>query len=194
MTTPADGWSHYRPDRMDRSKTNYDQVSEVRFLCQDADRENFLLSDAEIGYEIFEWIGVYVPADTTTTPVTPGYYTAGAYDHPLMAAHGCALRIAAKFTALPQVSADGVSVSLGTLKGDYKTLAESLKAEYDRITATGATVDLTNLLWVHVFDPEIAPTTFGLGMMDNPLAGEQDYGGRADSPLSLEYIDTAEGP
>lgn len=160
----------------------YRAIDEVRLLIADTDPNLRLLADYWIAYEINQWLGAYTPTDFTTTPPTIGFWQAGPYDHPLMAAHACALRISNKFAGVVTIEADGVTVEVGDLQGKYAQMAAALKAEYDRYTATGGDVDYSNLLWCQDRDWEIRPTTFGIGMNDNILAGQQDYGGLQDWP------------
>lgn len=158
----------------------YSPLDEVRYLVQDTDTNVRLLADTEINYEIAQWLGTYSPSPTPET--LAGEWQGGAYDHPLMAAHACALRIAAKFAGVVQISADGVNVAIGDLATRYTQLAAALADEYERISQTGGDVDITNLMWDQMLDPTIRPTTFGIGMNDNPLAGLQDYGGLQEWP------------
>lgn len=170
------------------SPTDYSPLDEVRFLVQDTDPAVRLLADAEINYLIAQWIGNYVPS---SVPDQAGQWQNGAYDHPLMAAHACALRIAAKFAGIPQISADGVAVNIGDLQARYESLATALKDEYERVSQTGADIDLANIMWSDQLDPTIRPTTFGIGMNDNPLAGQQDFGGLQDWPGLPDQSDVA---
>jgi hypothetical protein len=168
-------WSYSR--HLDNTQENYRDVDEVRFLYQDTDPGVRLLSDSEVSYQIVQWIGTYVPADPVSLG---GSWQNGPYDHPLMAAHGCALRVAAKFAGVVAIDADGVSVAVGDLQARYTVLAAALKQEYERVAQSGADVDFANLMWDDQPNFGIRPTTFGIGMDDNPLAGQQDFGGMQD--------------
>lgn len=181
MTMPDLGrWTYTH--HISLTDTEYRPIDEVRYLYQDTDTNVRLLSDNEVQYQIDQWLGVFTPTNFDTSPPTLGVWTGGPYDHPLMAAHGCALRVSSKFAGLVQISADGVAVNVGDLMERYAGIALALEAEYERISTTGADVDITNLLWANQFNPSIRPTTFGIGSMDNPLAGQQDYGGDAEWP------------
>lgn len=169
MTMPApDDW-HYSGDP---SSTPLD---EVRFWCQDTDPAVRWLSDTEITFVTTVWIGTFDPE---------AGWQGGPYDHPLMAAHACALRIAAKVAGWSTVDADGVEVDLSGLQARYEELARQLKNEYEQLTETSADIDYTNLLFGATLDPSIAPLDFGIGMHDNPAAGRQEYGGSAGA---LDY-------
>jgi len=179
---PLGYWSYTR--KIDDTLPGYRPIDEVRFLYQDTDRNVRLLSDTEVAYVTKAWIGTYTPGD----PISDGgNWDGGPYDHPLMAAHGCALRVSAKFTGVVAIDADGVSVAVGDLMTRYADLADALRREYDRMTETGADVDYTNLMWDDQPSFGIRPTTFGIGMDDNPLAGLQDYGGLQNWPGGLGW-------
>lgn len=158
-----DAWTY-----TDAPATN--NIDRVRFYVQDTDPAMRLLSDNEIAFCILEWLGVQ---DETT-----GAWS-GAYDHLLMAAHAAALRISAKFAGVSTVNADGVDVDLSSLQAKYKAMASSLKAEYGLLSDPDATVDYANLLQGSSIDPSITPLDFGIGMHDNPEAGQQNFGGQA---------------
>lgn len=171
MTMPAqDAWSYSG----DPSASPLDQV---RFYCQDTDPAVRWLSDVEVNFVIGVWIGTYDVAALT--------WVGGPYDDPLMAAHACALRIAAKVAGWSTVDGDGVEVDLSGLQARFTQLAGDLKAEYDRLTETAGDVDYTNLMFGATLDPTIAPLDFGIGMHDNPAAGQQQYGGELPDPYEF---------
>ena len=127
----------------------------VRFWVQDTDPSFWLLSDDEIDYLIL-WV-----SDTTN-------------DDPMWIASVCATVIASKFTREVSVSADGVSVDVGSLQQKYRDLAMTLRDAYDE---THGDMELPSND-VMVRDMTLPPLLFGIGMSDNFEAGNQDYGDR----------------
>lgn len=164
----------------------YSAVDEVRFHYQDTDPNVRLLADGEVAYVTARWIG---------TQQADGSWSGGPFDDVLMAAFGCAKIVAAKFAGVTSIVADGVTVNVGDLQGRYEDLADQLRRDYDRISSTGADVDISNLLWDPNIDPLIRPTSFAIGMHDNPEAGQQDYGvPSSDWPGSFPDRDDLEQP
>jgi hypothetical protein len=132
------------------------ELDQVRFYCQDVDETRQLVTNEEIAFLLEEW--------------------RDAKDSPLYVAAVVAEAIAAKFVGEVDVSADGVSVSQGSLFERYNALAASLRDQYKaRYEAAGP--DLSELLSTD-HDPSIAPLSFGIGFQDNFGAGKQDYGDR----------------
>lgn len=129
---------------------------EVRFMLQDTDPAMPLLSDAEIAWLLDQWMPRY---DSTI------YVAAAGADV-----------IARKFAGVVSVTADGVTVNTADLSQRYQALAAQLRAEYAN-AQIGGEVDISNLMLDYQPDLSIRPLNFGLGMHDNPEAGQQDFGG-----------------
>lgn len=128
-------------------------IDEIRFLVQDTDSTDPLLSDEEIDYIISTWEPVY--------------------GSPLMYASMCAEAIAAKFTREVAYSADGVSVSVEMLQQKYNDLAASLRDQYKQYDIGGGP-DVFGVIYSDVPDPTIKPTLWAVAMHDNPRASSQD--------------------
>lgn len=128
----------------------------VRFLIGDTDRTVRLLSDTEIQYLLTTWL----PRQ----------------DSVIYVAAVAAEQIAAKFAGVVSINADGVNVGLSDLTERFTQLAARLRALH-REGQVGGEVDIANLLISWSQDPSIAPLRFGVGHMDNPEAGQEDYGG-----------------
>lgn len=187
MTMPAqDSWSYggnimpYLADGVTPDPA-YSPLDEVRFLIKDTDTTVRLLGDNEILYTIQQWLGVYTAASNTWN---------GAYDHPLMAAHACALRLSAAFAGVTSIAADGVTVDVGDLQERYLALATALQEEYEHLQETGGDVDYSNVIWNEQWDYTIQPTWAGIGMHDNPEAGQQDFGGLYGGPFQARDVDS----
>jgi hypothetical protein len=133
----------------------------VRFLVGDTDSTAQLLSDEEITYLLTEWMP--------------------RYDSVVFVASVAADQIATHFAGLIDVSADGVSVSTSQLSARYAELAARLRTQY-KSAQVGAELDLSNLMSGTQLDEGIAPLVFGMGLHDNPHAGQQSYGGRTTDP------------
>ena len=95
--------------------------------------------------------------------------------------------ISRKFAGIVSVTADGVSVNTADLQERYKILAESLRDEY-KAGGVGAVVDMSNVMIGMRPDPSIQPLVFGLRLHDNPMAGQQDYGGWAPDPFYVAEL------
>jgi len=134
-------------------------LDEIRFLVQDTDTADQLITDEEISYIIDKWVDVY--------------------GSNFMAAAMVAEAIAAKFTREVAYSADGVSVAVEQLQQKYDNLAMSLRDQYRQFDI-GAGPVVEGILYSDTLDPGIKPTMFGIGMNDNVRAGKQEYGGRQD--------------
>lgn len=136
-------------------------LDEIRFLVQDTDSADQLITDEEIEYLIAKW-----------TPV---------YDSALMTASMVAEAIAAKFTREVSYSADGVSVGVESLQQKYDGLASSLREQY-RQYDIGSGPEVGGVLWSDYPDPRIKPTMWSVGMHDNRRAGAQEL----DAPYPPE--------
>lgn len=130
---------------------------ELRFLIQDTDPAMGLLADNELDYLINTWMPKY---DSLT----------------FVASIASAV-ISRKFAGITTVSADGVEVDISALSKTYAQMAVNFREEYNEAQDSGADVDLSNIEWEQAFDPSIAPLNFGIGMNDNPEAGQQAYSG-----------------
>lgn len=142
-------------------------VDEVRFLVQDTDRDDQLISDEEIEYLIARW-----------TPV---------YNSPLMTASMVAEVISAKFAREVAYSADGVSVGVQELQQKYDMLATSLREQYRQYDIGGGP-DVFGVMWSDSPDPMVKPTIWAVGMNDNVRAGRQDYGGESHDATTYPEI------
>jgi hypothetical protein len=146
----------YSGDPMDSDK------DEVRFLLQDTDPGTLpLLTDEEIEFLLERWLPKY---DSVT------YVAAVAAD-----------TISRKFVGIVNISVDGVSVNTADLTQRYRDLAIQLRNEYVA-GQIGAEVPLDNIMVGGQVDYSIAPLNFSIGLHDNPLAGQQDYGGQLGTP------------
>ena len=130
----------------------------VRFLVGDTDPAGFLLNDDEIQFLI----------DTAKT--------IGLSNPLLQAAAAGAEAIASKLSREISYSADGVSVSGDTLAAKFYTVAEKIRTLGLRSDVAAAPL-VGGILVGEYYDPSIRPLTFAVGMHDNYLAGQQDFGG-----------------
>lgn len=143
---------------------------ETRFWLQDTDGDMPLLADVEIDFLL-----------VSTSSV------------PLLAASIGAEVLGAKFAREVDVSADGVSVGVSALQQRYNDLAQSLRDQWrvlgDVSNGLGSDADssyLYDLMAGHI--PGMPPLLFGIGFMDNPEAGQQDYGWRTsrNTPIYVQ--------
>jgi len=132
-------------------------LDQVRFLVQDTDPAIPLLSNEEINFLVGKWFPLY---DSLT------YVAAVA-----------AASISRRFVGIVNVTADGVSVDAEALVQRYKDLSADLRAEYRRENQVGAEVPMENVMVGTEPDPSIRPLRFGVGLHDNWMAGQQDFGG-----------------
>lgn len=139
-------------------------ADEVRYLIDDVDPATPMLTDEEINYEIAKWS----VEDESMTFV----------------AFKVAESLANRFAGGVNVSVGGVSVDVGSLAESYAALAERLKAAWQEGLAPGD-IDIENLLTGQTPDLSIKPLKFAMDLMDNPEAGQQDYGG--DQPANWPY-------
>jgi hypothetical protein len=154
-------FTYVTPDASDKD--------EVRFYLQDVDPGFPLLQDEEIQWLIDEWMPKY--------------------DSLIYVASVSAAVIANKFVGLVSVSTDGVSVGTQDLAQRYRDMAAALRDQY-KAAQIGADINIDNLLIGHSPDPSIRPLRFGVGLHDNPEAGQQDYGGQTADP----FLDAAGVP
>lgn len=144
-------------------------VDELRFLIQDTDPGLPLLSDEELEFLVERWLPRY---DSLT------YVAAVA-----------AAAISRKFTGIVTVSADGVSINTADLTSKYRDMAVSLRAEYVA-GQIGGEIDISNIMVGSVPDYSIKPLAFGIGLHDNPEAGQQDFGAWLYDP----FVDASGNP
>jgi hypothetical protein len=128
---------------------------EVRFLCGDTDSTRPLLSDQEIAFVIGKWAPLY-GSNTLNAAV-------------------CCEIIAAHYAREVSVSADGVSVGVSELQSKFEAAAVSLRDQYKQEQAM-ASPTFSGALFDQQWDESIKPLKFGLGFMDNYLAGRQNFG------------------
>jgi hypothetical protein len=127
----------------------------VRFWAQDTGTPP-LLSDEEINY-LFEFID-----DPEASPITVAAFAADA--------------IAAKYVGEISISADGVSYSGDQLMTRYQALATQLRKIDARQTARYAAPYVGGVLIGEHALPGVREPQFGIGMFDNPEAGNQEFG------------------
>lgn len=142
-------------------------VDEVRFLVQDTDPNDQLISDEEIEYLVNKWMPVYGSA--------------------LMTAAMVAEAIAAKFAREVAYAADGVSVGVQELQSKYDQLAASLRDQYKQYDI-GAGPILSGVMYSDAPDPTVKPTLWAIGMNDNVRAGKQDYGSESHDGTTYPEI------
>ena len=141
-------------------------LDQVRFTLQDTDTSFQLLANEEINFLIAFWMPKY---DSLT-----------------FVAAVCAEVVSRKFAGIVNVSSDGVSVDTSTLSDRFHTSAIRLRDEY-RLGAIGV-LDLENLMTATEIDYSIAPLRFGVGLHDNRLIGNQDFGSWKANLFSLEDV------
>lgn len=125
---------------------------EVRFYLGDVDASRPLLTDEAIAFEISRKQALYSSL------------------HPIAA--DLAERIAASAASYVATSGDGVSISADQLQQKFTALAQSLRDEYTRVAGAGVgpyvgSNDMT-------IDQSINNGWAGIGMHDNPAAGNQN--------------------
>lgn len=138
---------------------------QVRFLIEDTDPAMPYFEDEELDWLLSEWMPRYNSV----------YYVASV----------AADKLAVKFASMPNVSADGVSVSLSSLSEQFRALAANLR-ETHKSASIDAEVDLANIMVGTSYDRSIRPLRFAWGLHDNPMAGNQDYGGITPDPWDGE--------
>lgn len=136
-------------------------IDQLRFLIEDTDEGLPYYQDGELEWLLSEWM----PRNDSV------YYVAAI----------AADKLATKFAAMPDVSADGVSVSLSSLSRQFRELAANLRETY-KASQVGGEIDMSSIMVGTRMDPSIRPLRFGVGMHDNPEVGAQDYGGVTPDP------------
>ena len=128
----------------------------IRFYCQDTQSADAFLTDEEITFLIDQWSNVS--------------------DNPIYLASVACESIASKFAREISYSADGVSIGSAELQNKYIQLGQSLRALW-KASDVGAGPDVGGILIGETFDDDVKPLFGGVGIHDNPSAGQQDYGG-----------------
>lgn len=149
-------------------------LDQVRFLLGDIDcaGDAALFSDAEIQWAVNTWGPLY--------------------GSNILTAAQLAENAAAQYAQSASYSADGVSISLGPVGDQLRTLAASLKNQYAMSSQAGVIIEAGG---INVGEGKIGGTKnfmFGIGMDDDPEAGQQDFGG--DSPRDWPSYDSYEVP
>jgi hypothetical protein len=133
-------------------------LDQIRFWIQDTNESFQLMQNEELNWLLSFSINE-MPA--------PALYAAA------VAAEVLANRYAKEVS----VSADGVSVAIGDLSERYNTMAANLREQWHTIVAALGEYDFAGIaLDVTSWDETIQPLVFGVGFMDNAMAGQQDYG------------------
>lgn len=137
------------------------EVDTQRFLIQDTgpgahQSGDWMISNEEIQWAYDTWYPIYHSE----------YYVAAIL----------ADTIAARFANEASYSADGVSVNLGPVGDQYRTLAAKLREQY-KATLVGAEVSAGGMTEGEEMIPGTKPFSFGKRMHDNIEAGPQEYGG-----------------
>lgn len=141
---------------------------QVRFLLGDTDvtpQEDALFSDAEINWAVSAWGPLY--------------------GSDLMVAAMLAETAAAQYAQQASYSADGVSVTFGPIGDALRQLAASLKAQYSAASAPGVVIEAGGFMMGEGTIPGTKPFMFGIGMDDDPAAGQQDFGGDSEFDYPL---------
>jgi hypothetical protein len=142
-------------------------LDELRFILQDTDPSFQLLQDAELNYLTTVWMERY---DSLT----------------FVAAVGAEI-ISRKFAGIVNVSADGIEVDTSQLAERYHTAAIQLRDEYKMAQDSGE-IDISNQMVGYLPDPSLRPLRFGIGLDDNPEAGNQDFGGWSYNPFTMADV------
>ena len=132
-------------------------LDQCRFWLQDIDETFQMLQDEELNWLISNAEAMQAA--------------------PLYAASIAAEVLANRYAKEVSVSADGVSVQIGDLAERFNKLAENLRAQWHEIVAALGDYDFAGIVMdVNSWDETIQPLVFGIGFMDNYLAGQQDFG------------------
>lgn len=138
----------------------------IRFLLGDTNPQAPYLQDEEIDYVISKWWDKYKVVE--------------------MLAAVLADQIAARYASEASYSADGVSVSLGPVGDQFRTLGASLREQY-RALLVGGSPDVGGVSPYEERSGNIRNFSFGTGMHDDLAAGPQDYGDRGSDFFPVEY-------
>lgn len=127
----------------------------VRFLLQDTNSSEWLLSDEEIQYALTKWYDVYGTVE---------YVAAVLADN-----------LSARYAREASYSADGVSINLAQSAQQFRDLATMLREQH-RDSLVGGFPDVGGISPYEGSLPDVKPFSFGTGMHDDKSAGRQDYG------------------
>lgn len=131
----------------------------VRFLIQDTNASEALMTDEEITYLIGEWKDRY-----------------GSLEY---VASVAANTLAARYAREASFSADGVSINLAQQAQQFRDLAASLR-EQAKNALVGGFLDVGGISPYEGLTDGVKQFSFGTGMHDDPEAGPQDYGSQDD--------------
>lgn len=132
-----------------------EDIDAVRLLVGDVDSTEVQLQDEEIQFLIDTWS-----------------YKGSMYYVASMAAE----TIASRYTREINISADSQNIQMSELQQKYLTMGERLRMLHNQLLA-GGIVDAGGITAGEQPDPTVKPLSFGLGMHDDPEAGQQNYGG-----------------
>ncbi len=131
-------------------------LEEIRFYIQDTDYANPYMTDEELQFLYDTWYPLY------KSNVYVAYVAANS--------------LAALFAREVSYSADGVSVSGDQLQGKYKDLAAGLREMWRASQGVGGP-NAGGVIAGETLGGDVVPMSFSKGMDDNPLAGQQEFGG-----------------
>ena len=136
-------------------------LDQVRFLLGDTDvaGDAALFSDAEITWGVNAWGPLY--------------------GSDILVAAMLAENAAAAYAQSASYSADGVSVSFGPVGDALRQLAASLKNQYAMSTQPGVIIEAGGITPGEGLLSNTKAFMFGIGMDDDPAAGQQDFGGES---------------
>lgn len=137
----------------------------VRFLLQDTNSAEALLTDEEIAYFVDtyaeDWSLSYVAAILADT-------------------------IAARYAREASFSADGVSINLAQQAQQFRELAANLRSQHKNLLV-GGIPDVGGVSPYEGLIPGTKNFSFGTGMHDDLAVGPQDYGSRDGEPFYDPY-------
>jgi hypothetical protein len=129
----------------------------VRFLLQDTNEDEALLSDEEIQFAVTKYKDLYGSLE-------------------FVAAY-LADTLAARYAREASYSADGVSINLAQQAQQFRDLAANLRSQRKNLLV-GGFPDVGGITPGEELYPGIKNFAFGTGMHDDLDAGPQDYGSR----------------
>ena len=129
----------------------------VRFLLQDTNDEEWLLSDEEIQYAV----------DRIKDLMGSLEYVAAVL----------ADNLAARYARETTYSADGVSINMAQQAQQFRDLAADLREQHKSLLV-GGFPDVGGVSPYEEPLPDVRPFSFGTGMHDDLAAGQQDFGSR----------------
>ncbi len=138
---------------------------QVRFLLQDTDSNDKLATDEEIQFVIDRWLDVQGSVEYCAAIVAEA--------------------IAARYAREASYSADGTSVNLAQIAGQFRELAASLRAQHKNLLV-GGSPDVGGISPYEGLYPGVKNFNFGTGVHDDLEAGPQDYGSRDAIELPIE--------